>query len=173
MKKLILLALVACSPDHKVPKIIEMESPSRDDAAVDEEGTDYVTPEAIAAGADREALGFFNRLSAVLDINDKTNEVREHPKVVLFVQNEHYGPLTPAEHRFVVVRAPSLRMRDDMNHDVILEHRAPDGKSFTVDDLAHAIEKTELAARGDRDLHHIFFEGIERKGDLWIVHWGS
>lgn len=51
---------------------------------------------------------------------------------------------------------------------------------FTVRELVHAVEKTELETRGSSewlggiDVHHIFFEGISAEADgTWALCWGS
>jgi hypothetical protein len=88
-------------------------------------------------------------------------------------------PLTDAEWSHVVFTAPSIRLVGEGANEVV-EHRAPDGKCFTVRDLAAAIEATERKTRassewlGGVDVHHIYFEGLEEDDDgAWAICWGS
>jgi hypothetical protein len=87
--------------------------------------------------------------------------------------------LTEEEWSRVALRAPSIRMRGE-NDDEVVEHRAPDGHTFTIRDLAAAVAETERRTRGGTsweggiDVHHIYFEGIELEEDgVWFIQWGS
>ena len=62
----------------------------------------------------------------------------------------------------------------------VIEHAPADGLTFTVRDLAKAVEETERHARGDTewfggvDVHHRFFEGIRMdEAGVWHISWGS
>ena len=63
---------------------------------------------------------------------------------------------------------------------MVVEHSAPNGNSFTIQDMIIAIEVTERKSRGSSewlggiDVHHIYFEGIHQNenGD-WEIPWGS
>ncbi|GAB2663226.1 hypothetical protein GCM10027088_47380 [Nocardia goodfellowii] len=61
-----------------------------------------------------------------------------------------------------------------------VEHRASNGKWFTVRDLVTAIAETERRTRqqsqwyGGVDVHHVYFEGIHEGADgVWEIYWGS
>ena len=164
-------------------------------------------PEASARRALREtlramtedALETFNHLSGSLAIELTEPAVRVAPHMLnvaapptakiksvsleLHVYDEdaedEFRPLTEAEWSLVVLEEPHIRMADVDTPEVVIEHDAPNGKSFTVRDLKAAIEKTERESRekgewlGGIDVHHVFFEGIELEDGVWLICWGS
>jgi hypothetical protein len=147
---------------------------------------------------DADALDFFNGLSGHLDVKltEAAKPVSEH---VMNLQasptarldsiglrlsvyepdnDPKFRPLTDAEWSRVVLHAATIRMRGET--EKIVEHAAPNGASFTVRELAAAVEETERQGRGDSqwlggiDVHHVFFEGIEEDVDgVWTICWGS
>jgi hypothetical protein len=87
-------------------------------------------------------------------------------------------PLTVAELDLVMLHEPVIRLRSLAGDPV--EHRAPNGRHFTVRDLLGAVEETERRTRsqtswfGGVDVHHIFFEGVHPEADgTWSIVWGS
>jgi hypothetical protein len=147
------------------------------------------------ANVDEGALAFFNRLSGKLDVRltKPTKAVSDRllnrvaPATARVVEismrwsvyeNESFRDLRPEEWSRLVLREPRLRMRGESESAV--EHAAPDGRAFTVRDLAAAVEETERRSRDDSewlggvDAHHVFFEGIDREDDgVWTIRWGS
>lgn len=141
-------------------------------------------------------LEFFNSLSGKLEIEltepaepwrnlanlaakpgAEIVDVRFHPEI--FEENEQkFRDLTEAELQLEIFHKPRIRLRG-MGEGVV-EHKAPNGKSFTVKEMFAAIEKTERGTRGNSewlggiDVHHRFFEGIyqDENGD-WEIFWGS
>lgn len=102
------------------------------------------------------------------------SEVTFTPKVF---ENGNFRDLTVDEFDRVVLELPVLNLRGFGDP---VEHRAPNGKWFTVGDLAAAIAETERSTRrqsqwyGGVDVHHIFFEGIHERDDGdWEIYWGS
>ncbi|WP_460720474.1 hypothetical protein [Nocardia heshunensis] len=92
-------------------------------------------------------------------------------------ENGEARDLTANELNRVVLELPILNLRGS---GAPVEHRAPNGKWFTVRDLAAAIAETETTTReqsqwfGGTDVHHTFFEGIEKRADgVWEISWGS
>lgn len=92
---------------------------------------------------------------------------------------DDHRALTDDEWALVVIRAPTIRMQSSEGGPVV-EHRAGDGISFRVRDIARAIEATELEGRphskwlGGIDVHHVYFEGIEeQESGIWWIQWGS
>ncbi|MGA9520488.1 MAG: hypothetical protein WBV82_03435 [Myxococcaceae bacterium] len=76
------------------------------------------------------------------------------------------------------MREPLIRLRGEAGDPV--EHRAPNGKHFTVRELVKAVEETERQSRsrsnwlGGIDVHHVYFEGIHPENDgTWSIAWGS
>jgi hypothetical protein len=145
---------------------------------------------------DDDGLEFFNGLSGTLKIEltepatpvaphllnlaaSKTSRIVRLELELQVYENDASRALTEDEWRRVVLRAPKIRMAYIDTPEVVVEHDAPNGKTFTVRDLKAAIEKTELAGRekgewlGGIDVHHIFFEGIDLEDDVWMICWGS
>jgi hypothetical protein len=141
---------------------------------------------------DDDALEFFNGLSGVLDIKLTEPAQKAAPHVLNLVAPkaariqsvamrlyDGERELTEDEWSRVIMRAPRIRMRSVDTGDIVIEHDAPNGATFTVRDLANAIAKTERDSRehgewlGGIDVHHVFFEGIELEGDVWTICWGS
>lgn len=143
-----------------------------------------------------DALEFFNSLSGRLMIEltepakqaaphmlnlvaPKTARIKRVEMTFSVYENDERRDLTDEERKRVVIREPHIKMCSVDTPDVIVEHDAPDGKAFTVRDLAAAIAKTEAASRehgewlGGIDVHHIYFEGIDGEGDEWTICWGS
>lgn len=94
--------------------------------------------------------------------------------------NDEIEDLSEEQWQRVVLRSPRIRMRDIRTPETCIEAAAPNGISFTVRDLAAAIERTELHCRASSDwldgidVHHVYFEGMTLGADgVWEVHWGS
>ncbi len=141
---------------------------------------------------DDEALEFFNDLSGVLEIELTEPPQKAAPHLLNLVApktariksvamrlRDGDRELAEDEWSRVVIRAPRIRMRSVDTDEIVIDHDAPNGSTFTVRDLANAIAKTERDSRehgewlGGVDVHHIFFEGIELEGDVWTICWGS
>ncbi|MEU7141507.1 hypothetical protein ABZ942_18775 [Nocardia sp. NPDC046473] len=140
------------------------------------------------------SLEFFNGLSGtlVIELTEPTEDVaanlsnqratataaiREVSFAPNVFENGDFRDLTVDEFDRVVLELPVLNLRGFGDP---VEHRAPNGKWFTVRDLAAAIGETERSTRqqsqwfGGVDVHHIFFEGIhEGDGGVWEIYWGS
>lgn len=143
----------------------------------------------------KQTLEFFNSLSGHLDVglSEPAQPVSEHllnrqaPPTAKLVSvtlslsvfaGDDLRALTEAEYQAVAFAAPSISLRGVTGAVVV--HRAPNGKHFTVRELARAVERTELETRGASewlggvDAHHVFFEGLrEEKDGTWSIHWGS
>jgi hypothetical protein len=145
---------------------------------------------------DEDALEFFNGLSGVLRIVLTEPAQQAAPHLLNLVasptakiasasfelhvyEDEDDRELTEEEWARVVIHAPRIRMRSVDTDEIVIDHDAPNGSSFTVRDLATAIAKTERDSRehgewlGGVDVHHIFFEGIELEDGAWTICWGS
>jgi len=145
----------------------------------------------------RSNFDFFNNLSGKLEIeltepaesyrnmanlaakpSAKIVNVRFHPKVFEEENVEQFRNLTEAELQLEILRQPSIRLRGEGGE--VVEHKAPNGKSFTIKDMIAAMEATERISRGNSewlggiDVHHCYFEGIyqDENGD-WEISWGS
>jgi hypothetical protein len=140
------------------------------------------------------SLKFFNGLSGTLAIelteptenvaanlsNQRATEtaaIRGVSFTLNVFENGDFRDLTVDEFDRVVLELPMLNLRGFGDP---VEHRAPNGKWFTVRDLAAAIAETERSTRqksqwfGGVDVHHIFFEGIHERDDgVWEIYWGS
>jgi hypothetical protein len=147
--------------------------------------------------ADDDAVAFFNRLSGKLTIKLTEEPERFTPKLANLVarptsrvtsislrmrvyENDEFRDLTEGEWSRVVLPTGRIRMRNSRVRDVVVEHTSRSGGTFTVRDLASAIEETERQARGSTewlggvDVHHVYFEGIELdETGTWSVSWGS
>lgn len=140
------------------------------------------------------SLEFFNRLSGKLSIEltEATEEIAANLSnqratataeivgvsfALKVLQDGDFRDLTVDESDRVVLESAVLNLRS-LGEPVV--HQAPNGQWFTVRDLAAAVAETERRTRqqsewfGGMDVHHIFFEGIERDDDgTWTVYWGS
>ncbi|MFD6162321.1 hypothetical protein ACFWF7_39130 [Nocardia sp. NPDC060256] len=139
------------------------------------------------------SLEFFNGLSGTLaiELTEPTKNVANLSNQsatatatitkVSFVPNVFedgdFRDLTDDEFDRVVLDLPVLNLRG-LGDPV--EHRAPNGKWFTVRDLVAAVGETERSTRQQSqwfdgvDVHHIFFEGIHEGDDgVWEIYWGS
>ncbi|WP_394843174.1 hypothetical protein LZC95_39750 [Pendulispora brunnea] len=94
-------------------------------------------------------------------------------------EDGNFRALTEEEWGRVVMRTPSIRMRDRLG-ELVVEHLAPDGSVFSVRDLCAAVEETARRSRasskwfGGVDVHHVYFEGIHLDEDgVWDIRWGS
>ncbi|MEV6102758.1 hypothetical protein [Nocardia sp. NPDC051981] len=140
------------------------------------------------------SLEFFNGLSGTLDIElteptenvaanlsnqraTATAAIRGVSFTLNVFENGEARDLTINEFDRVVLELPMLNLRGFGDP---VEHRAPNGKWFTVRDLAAAIAETERSTRqqsqwlGGVDVHHTFFEGIYKRDDgVWEIYWGS
>jgi hypothetical protein len=145
---------------------------------------------------DADALAFFNRLSGKLDVKLTEEPQRVSPRLYNLVapptaalvsvslrmrvsEDDGYRELSEAEWSRVVLSAAAVRMRN-LRGDVVVEHASPNGQTFTVRDLAAAVEETERRARGASawlggiDVHHVYFEGIHPDDTgAWAIWWGS
>jgi hypothetical protein len=141
------------------------------------------------------ALAFFNKLSGKLQIGLSQEPAPVSEKLLNLVadpaaqvvdvklklevyKDKTFRPLSDEEWSLVVFEAPAVELRGD--NDEIVEHRAPNGRTFTVRDLAACVEETERRTRGSTewlggvDVHHVFFEGLSRESDgSWAICWGS
>jgi hypothetical protein len=143
-----------------------------------------------------EGLTFFNRLKGRLEIEltepahagsgRLMNQIAPPSARIASLtlemevyENKAFRDLTTDEWNRIVLEQASIKLRDSRDAAVI-EHAAPNGRSFTVRELTAAIEDTERKTRGASewfggiDVHHRFFEGI-RLGDdgVWAISWGS
>ena len=141
-------------------------------------------------------LEFFNSLSGKLEIeltepaesyrnmanlaakpSAELVDVRFHPEV--FEESEDkFRDLTEAELELVIFYKPRIRLYSEGGG--VVEHKAPNGKSFTVKEMFAAIVETERKTRGNSkwlggiDVHHIYFEGIyQDENGAWEISWGS
>lgn len=87
-------------------------------------------------------------------------------------------PLTGKELNTVVLQGATIQLQGLA--EIVVSHKAPNGKHFTVTDILKAIEQTERQTRdqtewfGGVDIHHIHLEGIHRAGGgVWDIQWGS
>jgi hypothetical protein len=145
---------------------------------------------------DDNALEFLNGLSGtlVIELTEPAQQAAPHlmnlvaPKTARIksvamdfsvYEGEDDRKLTDEEWSRVVIHAPRIRMRSVDTEDIVVDHDAPNGSTFTVRNLADAIAKTERDSRehgewlGGIDVHHVFFEGIELEDDVWTICWGS
>jgi hypothetical protein len=104
-------------------------------------------------------------------------DVKFHPKV--FEENEQkFRELTESELQLEIFYGSHIRLRGEGGG--VVEHKAPNGRSFTIKEMITAIEQTERRSRGNSewlggiDVHHCYFEGIyqDENGD-WEISWGS
>ncbi|MEV0246359.1 hypothetical protein AB0H76_07225 [Nocardia sp. NPDC050712] len=140
------------------------------------------------------SLEFFNGLSGTLAIEltepteavaanlinqraSATAAIRGISFALNVFEDGDFRDLTVGELDRVVLESPVLNLR---GLSAPVEHLAPNGKWFTVRDLAAAIRETERSTRqesqwfGGVDVHHIFFEGIHQGDDgVWEIYWGS
>ena len=107
----------------------------------------------------------------------KIVDIKYYPQV-FEEEKDEFRDLTEAELQLEIFRHPSIRLRGEGG--VVVEHRAPNGKSFTIEDMIIAIEATERKSRGNSewlggiDVNHIYFEGIHQdENGNWEIHWGS
>lgn len=144
----------------------------------------------------RQNLDFFNGLSGKLqfDLSEETKSIGNLDnqvatptakinglKLTAEVYEADQGAfrnLTPDELAFVVLESPRIQMCGES--EKIISHDAPNGASFSVQDLLNAVEETERRSRDDSewfggvDVHHCYFEGIQRRDDgVWEICWGS
>jgi hypothetical protein len=91
---------------------------------------------------------------------------------------ERFRALTDIERATVVIDEPSIVLRG-LSGDPV-SHSAPNGSSFTLQDLLDAIAETARQTRsntewfGGIDVHHVFAESVEQQKDgTWTVFWGS
>jgi hypothetical protein len=96
--------------------------------------------------------------------------------------DDPFRPLTSEELDLVVLETPSIRVNSFacLKRTRNVEHKAPNGKYFTIRDMLGVVVETERQTRGDTDwfggidVHHVFFEGIKLRDDgVWIIGWGS
>jgi hypothetical protein len=166
---------------------------------------------------DEDGLEFLNQLSGRLNVelseaprqvSEKLVNLVAEPsatvkgvsltlEVYLEGQEPPFRPLTDEEWGRRVFHGERLRLRN-IDAPTVVDHRPPNGRGFTVRDVAAAIEATERHARADTswlggiDVHHVYFEGVhpddEEEGDpgeggdsgrgdgagqVWCIMWGS
>lgn len=150
--------------------------------------------EAAAIDVDEEALEFFNGLLGELEVTlpqpteriEGLMNLQASPAARLVAvrldlkvpDNDETRPLNEDELNWVVFQRPSIQLAGEA--DVPVKHEAPNGREFTIRDLARAIVETERQTRGQTqwlggiDVHHCFFEGLEEREDgSWGITWGS
>ena len=95
----------------------------------------------------------------------------------MFVE-EKFRPVTAAERLHIVVVGTPLRLVSDAG--ITTTHDAPNGRSFTLEELRAAVEEHERQTRGSTewfggiDVHHIYFEGLHPNDNgSYSIHWGS
>ena len=95
---------------------------------------------------------------------------------------EPFRDLTAKERKLVAYAQPSIRVSSYacITPSRVIEHPAPNGKHFTIDDLIDVVERQELQTRdetdwfGGVDCHHVFYEGLHlQKDGTWQIYWGS
>ena len=142
----------------------------------------------------KASLAFFNELSAKLSVELSnqperiraalTNEGAESSAVIVSLrlhasvfENRVFRELTEEELEVVVLEEPEIALRGLAD---VVTHPAPGGVHFTVRSLLDAIEVTERQTRarskwfGGIDVHHVFFEGLDRGDDgVWQIIWAS
>lgn len=140
-------------------------------------------------------LEFFNNLSGRLEF-----ELSEEPKPIApnlanlaappsarlvslhlsaeVFEDKEFRELTAEERASLAFPEPRIMLRGTNGASV--EHQAPKGAGFSVDELLAAVEETERQTRGGSewfggvDVHHAFFEGIyPREDGTWGIAWGS
>jgi hypothetical protein len=142
-------------------------------------------------------LDFFNRLSGRLEVTLTENPERiterlhnlaapatarlARIELRLEVFEEEAGAfraLTDDESNRIAFRRSTIHLRG--LGERVVQHAAPNGRWFTVRELAAAVEETERQTRGDSewfggiDVHHVFFQGIHEGNDgVWTISWGS
>ncbi len=140
-------------------------------------------------------LKFFNSLSARLyiDLSEPPEQianllnVRATPdaeilrlelRAEVFIEEESkFRPLTDEEYHSVAFQGSSITLQSEDGDPIT--HNAPNGSHFTVRELLQAVEETERRTRGQTewlggiDVHHVYFEGIHKSGDVWEIYWGS
>ena len=140
----------------------------------------------------KEAFDFFNELDGFLSIELTESPVRigsllneralpesKITKITLDLQvvDDDYRPLTKEELDSVALKGSTIII---ISEGISVEHKAKNGKSFTIRDLKNAVLKTEKKARpktewfGGIDVHHVYFEGLHKVSkDTYQVSWGS
>ena len=140
-------------------------------------------------------LAFFNNLSGKLKIelteppervgnlsNERAPADAEIKSISLNLEvfnqdDETFRALTKEELATIAFHGASIVLQSEDGEEV--SHNAPNGESFTVADLAKAVEETERQTRGDSewlggiDVHHVYFEGLEEEDGVWLICWGS
>lgn len=141
-------------------------------------------------------LDFFNSLSGRLEIEltqapqriGSLDNVRATPDAkvkslrliakVFNSDSKTFRDLTREELQSIAFRGSEITLRAEGGGTV--NHRAPNGEFFTVQQLLDAVAETERQSRGQSewfdgvDVHHVFFEGIHQDDDgVWEIDWGS
>ncbi len=88
-------------------------------------------------------------------------------------------PATDEELSAIAIDAKRITLSSE-ECDVRVSFEAPNGSSFTVQDLLHAIEQSERRFRvassygGGINVHHVYFEGLGLQEDgAYETYWGS
>ncbi len=149
-----------------------------------------------AVSVNEPNLAFFNSLSAQLKVEltepavpvanllnlaaPPAAEVQavQFEAEVYLPESKDFRELTPSERDSVVLLGPNILLRGESGG--VVAHEAPNGESFSVQELLCAVMETERQTRGDSewlggiDVHHCFFEGIylDDQG-VWCINWGS
>ena len=154
-----------------------------------------------APRASHPELDFFNKISARLEIEmsappefiENTADLRATPTSTItslklqavIVDRDSTSPkgiaareLTAQELHAIAFDGARIELRGEGG--VTVSYQAPNGQSFSVQDLLKAVEDTERQSRpnsewfGGVDVHHIYFEGIHESGaGVWEIQWGS
>ncbi|MEM1350674.1 MAG: hypothetical protein AAGI01_19080, partial [Myxococcota bacterium] len=97
---------------------------------------------------------------------------------VQIYEREEIREVSGEEWEAAVLDESTIKVRSESGS--VMGFDAPNGKYFTLRDLAEVIERLELVTRGDSewfggvDVHHVYFDGISRESDgVWSIFWGS
>lgn len=146
---------------------------------------------------ENQGLEFFNQINGRLNIeltqpaeqitqNLANLSAKPEAKIVFLSlepewfesDSKEFRPLTDEELSRIAFVGPTIKLKGESEN--VVEHSAPNGKHFTVQELLQAVEETEREGRGNTewfegiDVHHIYFEGIhEEEPGVWTIYWGS
>ena len=136
-------------------------------------------PRALSATLEIELSEPSSRISEGLE-NQKAAPaavIKSRRLVASMVEGRALREPTEDELNQIVYDGPQIQLR---GFGDAVSHRALDGERFRLRDLLSAIEETERRTRqnsewfGGIDVHHVFFEGLERDADgVWQIGWGS
>lgn len=146
--------------------------------------------------SDQAGMEFFNEIGGRLNIElsepperiteDLANETATPDARIVSLElvpewferdTGEFRPLTEEELNRTAYAGPTIKLGAESGS--VMEHQAPNGKSFTVRELLKAVEDTEKQERtntelfGGVDVHHVFFEGLYEEDGVWWISWGS